>query len=119
MVDTPKTKINLKASVKTFLFQIYNLLFLDIGSLIANIQTHIIFYFAFENFQIDKLAENHCFQKTYSEKKKKQQQQQQRHYVQRERNNYKPVDLDMGSDESDGTMRQSYLKLYFGEQGIF
>ena len=114
MVDTPKTKINLKASVKTFLFQIYNP-----GSLIANIQTHIIFYFAFENFQIDKLAENHCFQKTYSEKKKKQQQQQQRHYVQRERNNYKPVDLDMGSDESDGTMRQSYLKLYFGEQGIF
>ena len=127
MVDTPKTKINLKASVKTFLFQIYNLLFLDIGSLIANIQTHIIFYFAFESFQIDKLAENHCFQKTYSEKKKKktkqtnkqQQQQNQRHYVQRERNNYKPVDLDMGSDESDGTMRQSYLKLYFGEQGIF
>ena len=27
-----------------------------------------------------------------------------------ERNNCKPVDLDMGSDESDGTMRQSYEK---------
>ena len=38
--------------MKTFLFQIYNP-----GSLIANIQTHIIFYFAFENFQIDNLAD--------------------------------------------------------------
>ena len=96
--------------MKTFFFQIYNP-----GSLIANIQTHIIFYFAFENFQIDKLAENHCFQKTYrknnnkknKKNKKKRKKKTYRHYVQRERNNYKHVDLDMGSDESDGTMRQS------------
>ena len=66
--------------MKTFFFQIYNP-----GSLIANIQTHIIFYFAFENFQIDKLAENHCFQKTYRKNnnkkinKKKKEKKKKRH----------------------------------------
>ena len=57
--------------MKTFLFQIYNP-----GSLIANIQTHIIFYFAFENFQIDKLADQKfrkiiAFRKHIAKKKKK------------------------------------------------